>query len=193
VAIARRLLGDTGPVDWSQLERHEAIRELIADLIPEYEAMKGIDETKEEFHVPGRAVDEYRFPTPSGRARFHAVTLPKPPNANGSLQLMTLRSEGQFNTVVYDEEDVYRGQERRDVILLNESDMQRLGITADQHVRVRSTAGEMRHVLARPFDIRAGNAAMYYPESNVLVPTDVDPLSRTPAFKSVAVHVEAEK
>ena len=27
---------------------------------------------------------------------------------------MTLRSEGQFNTVVYEEEDRYRGQERRD-------------------------------------------------------------------------------
>ena len=32
---------------------------------------------------------------------------------------MTVRSEGQFNTVVYEEEDVYRGQDRRDVILLH--------------------------------------------------------------------------
>ena len=32
---------------------------------------------------------------------------------------MTVRSEGQFNTVVYEEEDIYRGQERRDVILMN--------------------------------------------------------------------------
>jgi len=28
---------------------------------------------------------------------------------------------------------------------------------------------------------------MYYPEANVLVPTDVDPESKTPAFKAVAV------
>ncbi len=32
---------------------------------------------------------------------------------------MTVRSEGQFNTVVYEDEDIYRGQDRRDVILLN--------------------------------------------------------------------------
>ena len=32
---------------------------------------------------------------------------------------MTVRSEGQFNTVVYEEEDLYRGQTRRDVILLH--------------------------------------------------------------------------
>jgi hypothetical protein len=39
-------------------------------------------------------------------------------------------------------------------------------------------------------DIRAGNAAMYYPEANALVPRTVDPLSRTPAFKCVVVTVE---
>ena len=30
---------------------------------------------------------------------------------------------------------------------------------------------------------------MYYPESNVLVPKAADPLSRTPAYKSVAVSL----
>jgi voltage-gated potassium channel len=31
---------------------------------------------------------------------------------------MTLRSEGQFNTVVYEEEDLYRGTTRRDVVIV---------------------------------------------------------------------------
>ena len=31
---------------------------------------------------------------------------------------------------------------------------------------------------------------MYYPEANVLVPRDVDPQSKTPAFKSVLVTLE---
>ena len=106
---------------------------------------------------------------------------------------MTIRSEGQFNTVVYEEEDLYRNQERRDVILLAAADMERLGLGPDQRVRVRSEAGEMRYLLARPFDIRPGNAAMYYPEANILVPKDVDPLSKTPAFKLVPVTVEAEE
>jgi anaerobic selenocysteine-containing dehydrogenase len=39
-------------------------------------------------------------------------------------------------------------------------------------------------------DIRPGNAAAYYPEANVLVPRRIDPRSRTPAFKSVAVRIE---
>ena len=46
------------------------------------------------------------------------------------LRLMTVRSEGQFNTVVYEEEDIYRGQERRDVILMNPADIERLGLRA---------------------------------------------------------------
>jgi len=90
--------------------------------------------------------------------------------------------------VVYEEEDLYRGQERRDVILMNAGDMERLGLRADQPVVVRSAIGELR-VLARSLDIRAGNAAMYYPEANVLVPRDADPESRTPAFKAAPVTV----
>jgi anaerobic selenocysteine-containing dehydrogenase len=115
--------------------------------------------------------------------------LPELTGADRCLRLMTIRSEGQFNTVVYEEEDIYRGQDRRDVILISPGDMQRLGLTPDQLVTVRSAAGELRRRVARPYDIRPGNAAMYYPEANVLVPRDVDPRSKTPAFKSVLVEV----
>ena len=138
-------------------------------------------------------MDEPRFPTASGKAIFHPVRLPSPPAATErQLRLMTIRSEGQFNTVVYEEEDLYRGQERRDVILINPDDMRRLGLAPDQPVTVRSAVGELRHRLARPYDIRPGNAAMYYPEANVLIPRDVDPQSKTPAFKSVLVELVAE-
>ena len=33
---------------------------------------------------------------------------------------------------------------------------------------------------------------MYYPESNVLVPKSADPLSRTPAYKSISVEIVPE-
>lgn len=106
---------------------------------------------------------------------------------------MTIRSEGQFNTVVYEEEDTYRGQERRDVILMSQQDIARLGLKVDQRVSVTSEAGAMHDILVRACDIKPGNAAMYYPEANVLVPTTVDPASKTPAFKSVLVTISAGK
>ena len=190
--IGRRIFPDDRRLDWPKMESHAAIRELMADLIPGYEELKSIDSTKKEFHVPGRAVLDHKFPTATGRAKFHPTQLPANTLTAGQLRLMTMRSEGQFNSVVYDEEDLYRGQERRDVILMNTTDIARLGLRVEQRVRIRSEAGEMRYVLVRPFDIRAGNVAVYYPESNVLVPSTVDPLSKTPGFKSVAVTVEAE-
>jgi hypothetical protein len=58
-------------------------------------------------------------------------------------------------------------------------------------VTVKSAAGTMTGILARTYDIRAGAALMYYPEANVLVPRDADPLSRTPAFKAIPIKVLA--
>ena len=137
---------------------------------------------------------EALFPTPSGKARFQAHRIPAKSRElePRKLKLMTIRSEGQFNSVVYDEEDIYRGQERRDVLLMNRDDIRRMGLKVDDKVHIRSECGQMRYILVREFDIRAGNAAMYYPESNVLVPHAVDPLSKTPAFKSVLVTVVKE-
>ncbi len=190
--LGRRVLGDVGPVDWGAMHECMNVRQLLAKAVPGFEALTTIDETKQEFHIPGRAFHTPRFGTPSGKAQFAAIPIPPLAGRPGELRLMTIRSEGQFNTVVYEEEDIYRGQGRRDVILLNPEDMQRLGLEPDQPVTVRSAAGVLRHVRARPYDITPGNAAMYFPEANVLVPTTTDPDSKTPAFKAVPVTVEPE-
>ncbi len=188
--IARRVLGDSHPANFAGLEDHTAIRSFIADTIPGYGQIKDVDRTKQEFPVAGRLIHTPAFPTANGKAKFYAVAVPPLKGGGaGQLRLMTIRSEGQFNTVVYDEEDIYRGQERRDVILLNPADMKRLGLSVDDRVTVRSTSGEMTDILAREADIREGNAAMYYPEANALVPRAVDEHSRTPAFKNTAVTV----
>ena len=190
-ALGQRLLATDTAINWRQLESHAAIRQLIAKLVPEYEQLTSLDGTGQEFHVPGRAFRDYRFPTASGRAQFSAVRVPSHQHDAGRLRLMTVRSEGQFNSVVYDSYDLYRGQERRDVILLNPVDMQRLGLKTDQRVNVKSATGEVQFLLVRPLDVRAGNAVMYYPEANPLIPTTVDPQSKTPAFKSIEIEVSA--
>lgn len=189
--IAKRVFGDKSPVDWQKMEEHNAIREVIAAIIPGYQEIEKIGQTKHEFQLDGRTFHTPKFSTPSGKAKFHTFPIPAlKGNGNGSLRLMTLRSEGQFNTVVYEDEDHYRGQERRDVILLNQQNIQKLGVKENDHVTVRSSCGALKNVIVRAFDIRAGNAAMYYPEANVLVPRDIDPASKTPAFKSIEIHIE---
>lgn len=190
-AIARRALRGTpadGAIDLAALEQHANLRKAIAAVVPELDRLASIDATKAEFAIPGRAFHQPRFSTPSGRARIHTVALP-PARAPGELRLATIRSEGQFNTVVYDEDDFYRGQERRDVILMHPDDIRDRGLREDDRVRVESDSGAMDNILVRPFDIRPGNAAMYYPEANDLVPARADPRSHTPAFKNVAIRV----
>lgn len=191
--LGQLVLSQYPQIDWNQLESHEAIRQLMSELIPGYEPVAEIGKSRKEFHIAERQLASRTFPTPSGKARFHAVTIPQSTELGShDFRLMTIRSEGQFNTVVYEEEDIYRGQDRRDIILLNPADIERMGLKPDQTVRISSSVGEMRYQRVRPYDIRSGNAAMYCPESNVLIPRDVDPQSKTPAFKNIRITLQPE-
>jgi anaerobic selenocysteine-containing dehydrogenase len=187
--VAERVLGKFGPLDWGALRRHGKIREAIAAVVPGYGQIGEIDRTKKEFHIGGRTFHEPRFPTATGRAKFHTVSLP---SFDGELRLITVRSEGQFNTVVYEEEDSYRGQSRRDVVMLHPNDIARLGLRVDQRVSVRSETGTMHGLHVKEIDVRPGNAVMYYPEANAIIPRKADPLSRTPAFKNTVIELLVE-
>lgn len=112
--------------------------------------------------------------------------------ASDELLLMTIRSEGQFNTVVYEEHDRYRNQSSRDVILMNIDDIYRLELEVGVRVTVSSEAGEMRKLRVVQYNVARGCAAMYYPEANVLVPAHVDGKSGTPAFKNVRIRVRKD-
>lgn len=189
--IGRRIVGDTPAVQWEQLRQTKTIRSWISQVVPGYSAIERIDETRQEFHIAGRTFHQPHFATADGKAVLHTYELPDlAGGGEHQLRLMTVRSEGQFNTVVYEEEDLYRGQERRDLVLMHPDDLQRLGLHSDQPVHVKSGVGELSGYLARAFDsIKPGNALMYYPEANVLVPRTLDPQSKTPAFKSVVVTI----
>jgi molybdopterin-dependent oxidoreductase alpha subunit len=179
----------TAIVDWEALRDHRSIRRVIARVVPGYEAMAEIDDSRREFQIAGRTLHEPGFPTPDRRGRFHVVSLPRPRGDETTLQLMTVRSEGQFNTVVYEEEDAYRGQDRRDVIMMSAADIDRFGLTVDMPVTVRGEAGTMHGIIVREVDVRPGNCVMYYPEANVLLARTVDASSGTPAFKNGLVEV----
>ena len=91
------------------------IRTAISKTIPGFEAIANIEEDQGEFQIAGRTFHQPKFATPSGKAVLHCHELPELRGGEQSLRLMTVRSEGQFNTVVYEQQDIYRGQERRDV------------------------------------------------------------------------------
>jgi molybdopterin-dependent oxidoreductase alpha subunit len=180
-SLAERVLPE-GRFDWQELRSHRRLREGIAAVVPGFGSI-----VDDEFQIEGRTFHEPRFATSDGRARFRVTPLPELPRSE--YRLMTLRSEGQFNTVVYEEEDLYRGNTRRDVVMMAKEDAERLGVAEGDRVLVGSETGrlEVRVAIA---ELPPGNLAMYYPEANVLVPRRLDPLARTPAFKSVAATVQ---
>ena len=181
--LAEGILPD-GRFDWSALRSHAGLRTAIAQTVPGYHPIA----TGNEFQIPGRTFHEPQFATATGRAACHVVELPAAVAGPDSFALMTLRSEGQFNSVVYDEEDLYRGTRHRRVVMICQRDAERIGAREGDEVRVHSATGFL-DVEVAIVDIAAGSAAMYYPEANVLVDRRLDPKSLTPAFKSVAVTI----
>ncbi len=108
--------------------------------------------------------------------------------------LLTVRSNDQFNTTVYGYDDRLRGiHGTRMVILMNEEDMKRLGLTNDDRVDVETHAddGIERKVFdyrVHAYPIPKGDVAGYYPELNPLMPLwHHSRRAHVPAAKSIPV------
>jgi molybdopterin-dependent oxidoreductase alpha subunit len=194
--IARRVLPE-GSIPWKELSHTGQIRNMIGSVVPGFDKMKSIDDSKEEFHIDGRALHSPQFPRSGGKAEFKTFAIPAR-KVEQSLQknqfrMMTVRSEGQFNTVVYDLHDKYRGIKSRNVVLMSEEDIVAAGLNINCRVTVRNAVGEMTNLKLLSFPIKPGNVMMYYPEANALVPRrDYDKVSMTPSFKSVEVTIEKD-
>lgn len=178
--------------DFTPFRQHREIRKAIARIIPGFDKFEDIDVTKQEFHINGRILTTPAFATVDGKAHFlrpmqKATKHPGQSMGTGQYMLTSVRSEGQFNTIIYTDNDVYRDQNSRDVVFMHPEDMRQAGLSKDMQVCLISEAGRLDNLRLQPFDIRRGNLMTYFPEANILVPRQVDPRSRTPAFKSIPV------
>ncbi len=172
-----------GTIDWERYKNHDNIRKLLAECI------SGFDPSHEHT-LPDRHFHSPIFNTDTKKIKSHRVNLKSPTEIVGSqLRLMTIRSEGQFNTVVYEEKDIYRKQKRRDIIMMCKEDAIAMGLKQDDTVRVKGNAGELL-VVVRYMDIARTNCAMYFPEANILLSHEVDVESRTPLFKGAVITIE---
>ena len=187
--IALRLLPDC-PVDFGAFKTHRRIREAIAHIVPGMADLEEIDVAKREFHIRGRLLHTPAFKTADGRARFRVAALPDATRTNAPFMLSTVRSEGQFNSIVYEYEDSYRLNRDRWVVMMNPDDMTERRLDEGDAVTLISTQGRMHAVRVQPYDLPRGDLMAYFPEANVLTSTAVDPRSKTPAFKSTPVWIE---
>ncbi|WP_212668603.1 FdhF/YdeP family oxidoreductase [Elstera cyanobacteriorum] len=183
--LAARLLPGC-PLDFTAFKAHRTIREAIAKIIPGMEDLADIDVARQEFHIRGRLLHTPHFKTESGKARF--VTRPLPPVQDGLL-LTTVRSEGQFNSIVYERTDSYRGGLGRMDVMLNAEDLATHGLRDGDAAVLESDFGRLEGVTVRAYSVARGTVMAYYPEANVLTGCAVDPRSKTPAFKATPVRL----
>jgi molybdopterin-dependent oxidoreductase alpha subunit len=191
--IADALFGN----DWSReyAGDYRRLRDKIERVVPGFESFnERLDQGGFYAPVPTK---KREFRTASGKAEFAICQIQPLPVEPGQLVLTSIRTHDQFNTVVYGNDDRYRGiRNGRRVVFLNPEDMRERGLAAQQLVDLTSHyRGEkrtIRAVRAIPYDLPRGNAAMYFPESNPLVPLGQRARgSMTPASKSVIVSVAA--
>ncbi len=174
-------------IPFGAFKTHSELRKVIAAIVPGMEGLASIDVARQEFHIKGRVLHEPVFGTDTGKARFRTLALPD--TAPTQFVLTTMRSEGQFNSIVYEETDSYRGTQSRWCVLMNKDDIAALGL--GERATIRSAHGEMRDVAVEAYDLPRGNLMAYYPEANVLTGTAVDPRSKTPSFKATPVTITA--
>ena len=176
-------------IDFSEFKRHKHVREAIAKVVPGMEELADIDVARKEFYVRNRLLHKPVFNTPDGKARFVVPEIPPAVESGRPFRLSTLRSEGQFNSIIYEEKDSYRGVANRWTVLMNQQDALELGVGEGDQVDLTSDWGAMAAVQVKLFNLPKGCLAAYYPEANALGSRLMDPRSHTPEFKSVAVSV----
>lgn len=187
--FAQKLLPDC-PIDFAQFKQHNNIRAAIAATIPGMSELKDIATTKQEFTIQDRLLAQPEFKTTNGKAKF--LVNPTPASVTNDefpFLLASIRSEGQFNSIIYEESDSYRGTDTRWSILMNAEDIAELNLQAGAIADIKSPYGEMKQVKVFAFNLPRGNVMAYYPEANILIGNEHDPRSKTPAFKSVAVKI----
>ena len=178
------------PIDFEVFKEHQKVREAIANTVPGMELLADIGVAKKEFHVAGRLKHTPEFSTADGRANFQVAAMDSSHKKPGyPFTLMSVRSEGQFNSIVYEEKDSYRNTNNRWSILLSQETIDKMDLH-NKVVDVVSPYGRMADVTVFPFDLPEGDMMAYYPEANVLIGLEQDPRSKTPAFKSVSVRLE---
>ncbi|MEN1785479.1 MAG: FdhF/YdeP family oxidoreductase [Bacteroidota bacterium] len=181
---------------WKRLAYdYEHIRSLIDKTI------KGFDRTAQRskgfgYYLPNNVRELDFSQLPKGRAQLTINKLTPLKLQPNELLLMTIRAHDQFNTTIYGLHDRYRGiyNERR-VVLLNKEDMESRQLQPKAVVDLVShydgVARRAEQFLALPYPIPQGNAAAYFPETNMLIPIDAfAEQSRTPISKSVRITVE---
>jgi molybdopterin-dependent oxidoreductase alpha subunit len=200
--IAKATLGDRSTVDWDAWrDDYSRVRDEIATTYPDI--FHDFNERMWQpggFHRPLPARHR-EWKTKSGKAEFltpHSLgeDPDMPEKVPEALRLMTLRSDSQFNTTIYNIEDRFRGvKNTRMVILMNQADIDKRHLREGQKVTLQTIADDgidrrLDGLEIKAYEIPEGCIGGYYPECNVLLPLwHYAKESKVPGAKSIPVRI----
>ena len=200
--LAKATIAGRGRVPWDEwVADYAKVRDAIEKVYP-----ADFKDFNARFRTPGgfrrdiaAARREWRTDTKKANFKVPNGLDPNPDiDTNGAdvFNLMTVRSNDQFNTTVYGYDDRLRGiSGSRMVILMNREDMGRLGLRDQDRVDVETHADDgvsrrVENYIVHGFSIPKGDVAGYYPELNPLIPLwHHAERSHVPAAKSVPVRI----
>lgn len=200
--IAKATLGERSTVDWDAWrDDYARVRDEIATTYPDI--FHDFNERMWQpggFHRPLPARHR-EWKTKSGKAEFltpHSLgeDPDMPEKVPEALRLMTLRSDSQFNTTIYNIEDRFRGvKNTRMVILMNQADIDKRHLREGQKVTLQTIADDgidrrLEGLEIKAYEIPEGCIGGYYPECNVLLPLwHYAKESKVPGAKSIPVRI----
>jgi molybdopterin-dependent oxidoreductase alpha subunit len=201
--IAKATLPPNPRVPWDAwVADYGRVRDAIAAVYPEiFHDFNARMRTPGGFHRPLPARHR-EWQTKTGKANFIvpetlATDIDTPADQRDVLQLMTLRSNGQFNTTIYNYDDRFRGIfGSRMVLLMHGNDIDRLGLIEGELVNLLTAVDDGVHrevggLRIVRYDIPEGCIGGYYPECNPLIPLwHHAEGSKVPAAKSIPVRVK---
>ena len=197
--IARATLAPNPKLDWNAwVGDYSLVRDAIAETWPDI-----FRDFNQRMWEPGgfaRPIPARKriWKTPSGKATF---IVPAALNENPDmaarpdvLRLFTLRSDGQFNTTVYHNDDRFRGvYGTRRVLLMNAGDIERMGLAEGDRVSAATLADDgvdrtVEGLRVTPYNVPQGCVAGYFPECNPLIPLwHHAEGSKVPAAKAISI------
>lgn len=160
------------------LRTAEEIRAEMDRVMPMYRGIAQLKAEGDNFQYGGARLCEQ----PEFRGKFSVLPLAPVRPAELDKFFVATRRGTQFNSMVYKERDALTGC-RRDDVILNARDAERLGLREGDAIELKSALGRMT-AKVRVGDVREGTIQAHWPEANVLISRSYEPRSGEPDYNA---------
>ncbi|MEC7988248.1 MAG: FdhF/YdeP family oxidoreductase [Myxococcota bacterium] len=167
----------------------QSIRDEMAKVMPVYHKINTLQREGDHWQWGGEQLCQNGdfSNMPDGKAVFSVLESPNTRFPVGTFKMSTRRGK-QFNSMIFAKGDTLQGGKGRGDVFISPQDAKRLGFEENDAIRLVNEHGSFEGVV-RLMNIASGFLQTYWPESNVLIPPEWDPLSEEPDYNCL-VRVE---